>query len=91
MALGLLLAGFAVLWVFGRPPAEPRARSGAWLAFGVLYIGLAGIALIHLRGDAAAGRGNVLFLFLVVWASDIGAYLAGRAFGGPKLAPADLA
>lgn len=87
-ALGLLVSGFAVLWTFGRPLAEPRARSGAWLAFGVLYIGLAGIALIHLRGDTAVGRGNVLFLFLVVWASDIGAYLAGRRFGGPKLAPA---
>ncbi|MFC7477393.1 phosphatidate cytidylyltransferase [Dankookia sp. GCM10030260] len=87
-AMALLLAGFAVLFAFGRPPDEPRARSGAWLAFGVLYIGLAGIALIYLRGDTAAGRGNVLFLFLVVWASDIGAYLAGRRFGGPKLAPA---
>ena len=87
-AMALLVAGFAVLWAFGRPAGEPRARSGAWLAFGVLYIGLAGIALIHLRGDTAAGRGNVLFLFLVVWASDIGAYLAGRRFGGPKLAPA---
>jgi phosphatidate cytidylyltransferase len=30
----------------------------------------------------------VLFLFLVVWASDIGAYMAGRALGGPKLWPA---
>jgi phosphatidate cytidylyltransferase len=87
-AIALLVAGFAALWAFGRPAGEPRARSGAWLAFGVLYIGLAGIALIHLRGDTAAGRGNVLFLFLVVWASDIGAYLAGRRFGGPKLAPA---
>ncbi len=35
-----------------------------------------------------AGQVNVLFLFLVVWASDIGAYMAGRMFGGPKLAPA---
>jgi phosphatidate cytidylyltransferase len=87
-AMALLVAGFATLWVIGRPAAEPRARSGAWLSFGVLYIGLAGIALIHLRGDSVAGRGNVLFLFLVVWASDIGAYLAGRRFGGPKLAPA---
>ncbi|WP_431272663.1 phosphatidate cytidylyltransferase [Dankookia sp. P2] len=87
-ALAVLAAGFAALWAFGRPAEEPRARSGAWLAFGVVYIGLAGIALIHLRGDGAAGRGNVLFLFLVVWASDIGAYLAGRRFGGPKLAPA---
>jgi phosphatidate cytidylyltransferase len=53
----------------------------------VVYIGLAGLALIHLRGDASAGRANVIFLFLVVWASDIGAYMAGRWLGGPKLAP----
>ena len=33
----------------------------------------------------------MLFLLLVVWASDIGAYLAGRLVGGPKLAPRDLA
>ncbi|WP_240757084.1 phosphatidate cytidylyltransferase [Roseicella aquatilis] len=87
-ALAVLLLGFAGLWAAGRPAGQPRARPSFWLAFGVLYIGLAGVALIHLRGDAAAGRGNVFFLFLVVWASDIGAYLAGRRFGGPKLAPA---
>jgi phosphatidate cytidylyltransferase len=90
-AIALLVTGFAALWAFGHPAREPPVRSGApsgaWLAFGVLYIGLAGVALIHLRGDTVAGRGNVLFLFLVVWASDIGAYLAGRCFGGPKLAP----
>jgi len=87
-ALGLLGIGFAALWAIGRPPGQPRARPGFWLAFGVLYIGLAGVALIHLRGEGVAGRGNVLFLFLVVWASDIGAYLAGRVLGGAKLAPA---
>ncbi|MBK1659511.1 phosphatidate cytidylyltransferase [Paracraurococcus ruber] len=87
-ALGLVVAGFLGLWAAGRPPGLRRAQPGFWLAFGLLYIGLAGIALIHLRGDQAAGRANVLFLFLVVWASDIGAYLAGRRFGGPKLAPA---
>lgn len=59
-----------------------------WLGFGVGYIGLAGIALLELRHDGAAGRGNVVFLFLVVWASDISAYFAGRFLGGPKLAPA---
>jgi phosphatidate cytidylyltransferase len=87
-ALLLLLAGFLGLWAIARPAGPRPGQSGFWLAFGLLYIGLAGVTLIHLRGDAAAGRVNVLFLFLVVWASDIGAYLAGRRFGGPKLAPA---
>ena len=90
-ALGLLALGFLGLWVFFRAGSRPGLRGsvpGFWLAFGVPYIGLAGISLIQLRGDAAAGLHNVLFLFIVVWSSDIGAYLAGRRFGGPRLAPA---
>lgn len=93
-ALALLLLGAGAVWALGAAPAAARSRVGGtpatapWLAFGVVYIGLAGLALIHLRGDAAAGRVNVIFLFLVVWSSDIGAYLAGRWLGGPKLAPA---
>lgn len=87
IALVVLFAGFVATWAgahrMGRGLTQPAGR----LALGVLYIGLAGIALIELRHDTEAGRGNVLFLFLVVWASDIGAYMAGRAFGGPKLAP----
>ena len=88
-ALALLVLGAAATWWLADPPKPARrAAPAAWLAFGVVYIGLAGVALIHLRGDFAAGRANVIFLFVVVWASDIGAYLAGRTFGGPKLAPA---
>jgi len=85
--LGLLIVGAGI--VVTRFAA--RRAGGAtpfWLPFGVLYIGLAGIALIVLRHDAAVGRDNVIFLFLVVWASDIAAYVAGRSLGGPKLAPA---
>ena len=29
----------------------------------------------------------LIWVFLVVWSTDIGAYFAGRAIGGPKLAP----
>lgn len=89
-ALALLLVLWAVTWWHAarmRGPERPAQPAG-WLAAGVLYIGLAGIALIELRHDNEAGRANVLFLVLVVWASDIGAYMAGRFFGGPKLAAA---
>lgn len=96
-ALGLaaLLAGFALTWLGTRRMRRAPGGGGeraTWpagpLAAGVLYIGLAGLALIELRHDDEAGRANVLFLVLVVWASDIGAYMAGRTLGGPKLAPA---
>lgn len=78
-ALAVLAVGASVAWLLGG-----RRALGA----GVLYVGLASVALIWLRGDGAAGRANVLFLVVVVWASDIGAYAAGRLLGGPKLAPA---
>ena len=36
----------------------------------------------------AQGRDLVFWLLAVVWATDIGAYFAGRGIGGAKLAPA---
>ena len=45
------------------------------------------VATLALRGDDPAGRATIFWLFAVVWASDTGAYVAGRAFGGPRLAP----
>ena len=64
----------------------PAFRSFS-LAAGIPYIGAASIALLWLRQDEGAGRANVLFLILIVWASDVGAYAVGRLVGGPKLAP----
>jgi phosphatidate cytidylyltransferase len=57
------------------------------LAFGIPYLGLAGVALVWLRQQPGSGGANVIVLLLVIWASDIGAYVAGRMFGGPRLAP----
>ncbi|WP_240791105.1 CDP-archaeol synthase [Roseomonas sp. AR75] len=85
LALLVLAVGFVVTWWFAHRMAETLTQPALRLALGVLYIGLAGIALIELRHDNWAGRANVFFLFLVVWASDIGAYMAGRVLGGPKL------
>lgn len=63
-------------------------RRWAALGAGVPYVGAAAAALLWLRSHPAGGRRAVLFVLLVVWASDIGAYLVGRAVGGPRLAPA---
>lgn len=57
------------------------------LVAGLAWTWLTFVAIIALRADPVAGRANMMFVLLVVWASDVGAYLAGRKIGGPRLAP----
>jgi len=57
------------------------------IVFGIPYLGLGATALVWLRQSVETGCANVIVLLLVVWASDIGAYMAGRAIGGARLAP----
>jgi len=84
MGIAIALIGAAVVW---RLAIATGVREPLWAALGTLWIALPGVALIWV--DAAPqGREAVLWLFAVVWASDIGAYAAGRALGGPRLAPA---
>jgi phosphatidate cytidylyltransferase len=45
------------------------------------------ISPVLLRGDPEYGFAALLFLFATVWATDICAYLIGRAVGGPLLWP----
>lgn len=61
-------------------------RRRAWMAAGVVYIALPLAAFEWLR-LTPHGREIVIWMLIVVWASDTVAYLFGRAFGGPKLAP----
>lgn len=62
-------------------------RPKLWTGMGALYAGLPAVALVWLRQDAEAGLLTVLWLFLLVWATDVGAYAAGRGIGGPLLLP----
>lgn len=56
-------------------------------ALGVLYLAPSCLAFLWLRQEVPEGRDLVLWLILVVWATDIGAYLFGNLIGGPKLVP----
>lgn len=81
-ALIVLVAAFLVAVIYG-----VGTKSGLWPSLGVLYAGMSAIALAALRNDDSAGLAVTIFLFAVVWATDIAAYFVGRKFGGPKLAP----
>jgi phosphatidate cytidylyltransferase len=81
----LALVAVAGLAVF----AIGRGRDGGrfWPTLGVPYIGLPVVALAWLRADPWIGREAIVWLLVIVWATDIGAYAFGRVIGGPKLAP----
>ena len=58
-----------------------------WMIGGFLYLAIAAFLLLKLR-MGPFGVARTLLLVGVVIAIDIGAYFAGRTFGGPKIAPA---
>jgi phosphatidate cytidylyltransferase len=84
LALGTAVVGAGlVLWAARKTKdADPQ-----WTAFGAIWVALPCVCLLWLARDGLVGRATLLWLLAVVWATDIGAYAAGRTFGGPRLAP----
>jgi phosphatidate cytidylyltransferase len=75
--LACLVAGAGAVALAGRP------RAG-WLAAGFIYMSLAMGALLVLRAKNE-GVFLIVWLVLVVVATDVGAYFVGRSVGGAKL------
>jgi len=86
--VGWALVGLVVVGLVYRAVGRADSPDRNLAAVGPLYIGGACMALLWLRMQPDAGFGLVLWLFLVVWATDIGAYFVGRTLRGAKLAPA---
>ncbi len=76
--LGCAILLFLLLSMLVRMPGK------RWLSTGLAYAGLPAIALIWLRAQPD-GFALVMWTMALVWATDIFAYFAGRAIGGPKI------
>jgi phosphatidate cytidylyltransferase len=101
-AFALPLIVLAVYWYVGVQPALyalimlavalgavlGKGLGGRFLiAIGLPYVGFTMLSLAWLHDSFNAGWPLIFFVFFVVWATDIGAYIVGRSLGGPKLAP----
>ncbi|MEZ5708473.1 MAG: phosphatidate cytidylyltransferase [Blastomonas sp.] len=78
LAIGLIFGAMLFIWAIER---------GFALGWGIAYAAFPVLALLYLR-QQDDGLMLALWAMSIVWATDIGAYFAGRAIGGPKLAPA---
>jgi phosphatidate cytidylyltransferase len=76
----VVVLGVAVAAIFS------RERRG-WAVLGIGYALAASIASSMVRRDPDSGFTALMLVLLVVWATDIGGYFAGRLIGGPKLWP----
>jgi phosphatidate cytidylyltransferase len=87
---------FMLTWIARFPDGFDDTHPPRWLKAGagllVIPGTIAAVVLLHGAPREAGdpehfGAWRLLFAFALVWAADVGAYFAGRAFGKRKLAP----
>ena len=89
MGVFLTLLVIPAWYVFSRRSLDDALPSSAIAIMATLYVGMLGGSLIRLRNDFPSGIGPklVLFLLLVVWLGDAGAYYIGKQFGRHPMSP----
>ncbi len=84
LAIAVLWWMVALMWVIFAPR---RAASWSAALAGLLALVPTWVALVRLRLDMSRGAQWMLFVLILVWVADIGAFFAGRRFGRMRLAP----
>jgi phosphatidate cytidylyltransferase len=87
LAIAVIIAGAILAAAAPLAPWYRAALSSGWSAGGMTYAGIVLLCPVFLRNDPKFGLQALLFLFAIVWATDILAYFVGRAVGGPLLWP----
>ncbi len=99
MALNVLLMGiawwlFAVVLLVAYPGISTAIVSRAffvipigWLMLLPAWVGIVGVRSMSIAFDPQHGAKLLLFVLLLIWAADTGAYVAGKSLGKTKLAP----
>ena len=64
-----------------------RGWGPAWYIAGFFYALIPALALLWVRDRSDDQLALILWIFIVTWSTDIGAYFVGRSFGRTKLAP----
>jgi phosphatidate cytidylyltransferase len=87
LAVGRIEAALVVLalGLIAVAVRSPSPRS--WVIGGYLYAAVAQLSSVVVRFEPVEGFYVLMLVLLVVWATDIGGYFAGRGIGGPKLWP----
>jgi phosphatidate cytidylyltransferase len=80
LSLGFVIAGGTIVGLL-------LGRASVWPAAGIAYAAVLGLCLLAIRLSAELGLTALFFVFAVVWATDTGAFFAGRTIGGAKLWP----
>jgi len=86
MILFLAITGFKEWFNMIDKAKEDEKRYKFWNLVGVFYITIPFAALISIR-QFNHGVLIVVWYFLIIWATDCGAYFVGKRFGGTKLVP----
>lgn len=81
--IGAVILGLALLALLARP-----ASGRIWAPSSLACALVVALVPVLLRDDPRIGLAGPLWLFGVVWTTDIAAYFTGRTLGGPKLWPA---